>query len=89
MRLVLANVDGGVRDNLAWGGAWDVDLRDVLAPTVLWLGEDDYRCPLSHGRWYADQIAGSELIVLPSGGHIDVVDGHWPEVLARLVQLGR
>ena len=71
MRLVLADVDGGVRDNLAWGGAWDVDLRDVVAPTVLWFGEDDDRCPLSHGRWYADRIAGSELIVLPTGGHID------------------
>ena len=77
----------GRRDNLAWG--WDVDLRDVVAPTVLWFGEDDDRCPLSHGRWYADRIAGSELIVLPTGGHIEVVDGHWAEVLARLVQLGR
>jgi pimeloyl-ACP methyl ester carboxylesterase len=89
MRLVLANVDGGVRDNLAWGGAWDVDLRDVVAPTLLWFGEDDDRCPLLYGRWYADRIPGSELIVLPTGGHIDVVDGHWPEVLARLLQLGR
>ena len=88
MRLVVANVDGGVRDNLAWGGAWDVDLRDVVTPTVLWFGEDDDRCPLSHGRWYADRIAGSELIVLPTGGHIDVVDGHWPEVLAHLLRLG-
>ncbi len=89
MRLVLANVDGGVMDNLAWGGAWDIDLGDVVAPTMLWYGENDERCPLSHGRWYADRIAGSQLIVLPGAEHIDVVDGHWPDVLARLVQPGR
>ena len=89
MRLVLANVDGGVMDNLAWGGAWDIDLGDVVAPTMLWYGENDERCPLSHGRWYADRIIGSQMIVLPGAEHIDVVDGHWPDVFARLVQPGR
>jgi pimeloyl-ACP methyl ester carboxylesterase len=89
MRLVLANVDGGVMDNLAWGGAWDVDPHDVVAPTVLWYGETDDRCPPSYGRWYADRIAGSQLIVLAGAGHIDVVDGHWPEVLAGLLRIWR
>lgn len=86
VREVLANVDGGVRDNLAWGGAWDVDLHDVAAPTMLWYGEDDDRCPIAHGRWYSGRIAGSELIVLSGAQHMEVVDGHWPEVFARLIR---
>lgn len=84
MRVVMGRFDGGVRDNLAWGGAWDVDPRDVVAPSLLWFGEDDALCPPSHGRWYADRIDGSQLIVAPSRGHFDVIDAHWPEVFARL-----
>jgi pimeloyl-ACP methyl ester carboxylesterase len=86
MRLVLSNFDGGVMDNLAWGGTWDVDLRGVAAPSLLWFGEDDDHCPPSYGRWYADRIADSQLI-LTSGGHFDIIDAHWPEVLAGLLRI--
>jgi hypothetical protein len=34
-----------------------------------------------------DRIANSELMVVPDGGHIDVIDAHWPEVLAALLRL--
>jgi len=27
--------------------------------------------PPAHGRWYADRIAYSELVVIPDEGHID------------------
>ena len=88
MRLVLARVDGYVFDNLAWGGAWDVDPSDVAAPTVLSYGDADSHCPPdTHGRWYADRIAHSELVVFPGAGHLDVVDAHWPEVLAGLLRV--
>ena len=87
MRVVLATFDGYVFDNLAWGGEWDADPRDVVAPSLLWYGEVDEHCSLAHGRWYADRIAGSRLIVVPSEGHFDVIDAHWPEVLAGLLRI--
>jgi pimeloyl-ACP methyl ester carboxylesterase len=84
-RLVRANFRGYVFDNLAWGGSWDVDPRDVVAPALLWYGTVDEHCPAaSHGQWYADRIAGSRLVIVPSTGHFDVIDAHWPEVLAGL-----
>ncbi len=87
MRVVLDNLDGYVLDNLAWGGTWDVDPRDVVAPSLLWYGELDEGCPPAHGQWYADRIAGSQLIILPGRGHLDVCDAHWPEVLAGLLRI--
>ena len=87
MAVVLKNVDGYVFDNLAWGGKWDLDLRDVTAPTLMWYGAMDEQCPPTHGRWYADRIAGSKLVIFPTGGHFDVIDGHWPEVLAGLLRI--
>lgn len=84
---IIDRPDGYVLDNLAWGGAWDVDPADVVAPTVLWYGEHDRHCPPSHGRWYNDRIAGSQLVVLPGAGHLEVVDGHWPETLADVLDV--
>ncbi len=89
MRVVMANFDGGVMDNLAWGGRWDVDLGDVVAPSLLWFGEHDDNCPPAYGRWYADRIPGSQLVNDPTGGHVDIIDGHWPEVLAGLLRIQR
>lgn len=86
MRVVAGGLDGSTFDNIAWGARWDVDPRDVAAPTLLWYGEGDMKCPLDHGRWYADRIPGAELVVLP-GGHVDVIDGHWPEVLSGLLRI--
>lgn len=82
LAVVLNRLDGYVIDNLSWGGTWDIDPRDVTAPTVVWeAGRDGAR----HGRWYADRIAGSELVIFPDDGHLDVCDGHWPEVLAGIL----
>jgi pimeloyl-ACP methyl ester carboxylesterase len=86
MRAVLDNLDGYVCDNLAWGGAWDADPYKVAAPSLLWYGASDERCPPAHGRWYADRIARSRLIILPDG-HLDMVDAHWPEVLTGLLDV--
>jgi pimeloyl-ACP methyl ester carboxylesterase len=79
--------NGFAFDNLAWGATWDIDPRDVASPTLLWYGELDKPCPHPHGQWYADRIAGSELVILPGETHLDVVDGHWPEVLAGLLRI--
>ncbi|HEY8239262.1 MAG TPA: alpha/beta hydrolase [Candidatus Limnocylindrales bacterium] len=88
--IVQENVDGYIADNIAWGGPWDVDPRDVVAPTLLLFGSVDAHCSAEvHGRWYADRIAGSELVVVPTEGHFDAIDGHWPEVLAGLLRIWR
>jgi pimeloyl-ACP methyl ester carboxylesterase len=82
-----ANLDGYAFDNLAWGGPWDIDVSEVTVPTALWYGTGDSVCPLElYGRWYADRIRGARLIVLQSPGHVDTCEGHWPEVLAGLLQ---
>ena len=66
-------------------GTWT---RDVAAPALLFYGTVDARCPAErHGQWYADRIAGSELVVVPSAGHLDVIEGFWPEVLAGLLRI--
>jgi pimeloyl-ACP methyl ester carboxylesterase len=83
--VVLQNVDGSTFDNLAWGVRWDVDPRDVASPTLLWYGALDTPCPPAHAQWYADRIADADVVILPGEGHVDVIDGHWPEVLTRLL----
>ena len=87
MRVFLTNFDGMVFDNLAWGATWDIDPADVAAPTLLWYGESDLACPPAHGGWYADRIADARLVILPGERHLDVIDGHWPEVLAGLCSI--
>lgn len=84
MTLVLNCLDGYVNDNLAWGGTWDVDPADVAVPTVLWDADGD---GARHVRWYAERIAGSELVIFSGEGHLDVCDLHWPEVLAGLLRV--
>ena len=84
---VLANWAGYIDDNIAWGGEWDIDPREVAVPTLLWYGTQDTRCSHDgHGRWYADHIPSAELIVLPGAAHFEVIDGHWPEVFAGLLR---
>lgn len=84
MALVLDKLDGYVLDNLAWGGVWDVDPSDVVAPSLVWDADGEGG---RHGRWYADRMAGSELVIFPGEGHLDVCDSHWPEVLAGLLRV--
>jgi pimeloyl-ACP methyl ester carboxylesterase len=85
---VIDSPEGYVLDNLAWGGTWDVDPTDVVAPTLLWYSEDDRDCPASsHGHWYNERIDGSELVMVVGEGHVDVIDGHWPDVLAGLLHI--
>src|SRR5262245_13610107 len=83
---VLTKPDGYVDDNIAWGGSWDIEPSAVATPTLLLYGTEDTRCSHDgHGAWYARHIPGSELNVLPGAAHFEVIDGHWPEVLAGLL----
>lgn len=84
MAVVLHDVNGYVFDNLAWGGTWDVDPHDVAVPTAVWDADGQGG---RHGSWYAEQIAHSELTIYAGEGHLDVCDGHWPEVLTTLLRV--
>ncbi|MFB6394792.1 alpha/beta fold hydrolase [Polymorphospora lycopeni] len=86
MREVLEGTEGAVFDGLALGGAWDVDLHAIQAPTLLWYGDADDVCPVVYGRWYAERIANAELVVIPDEGHLAVGDSHRPEVLTALLR---
>ena len=89
LRTVEDSPHGFAFDNLAWGATWDIDPRDIVSPTLLWYGELDKPCPHAHGQWYADRIAGSELVILPGEGHLDVVDGTGPRSLPASSASGR
>ena len=51
----------------------EADLRDVLpritVPTLLLVGEEDVRSPLSVAEELHEQIPGSTLVVMPDVGH--------------------
>jgi hypothetical protein len=80
---VLGTLEGYVFDNLAWGGQWDVDRLDVTVPSIVF---DSDQTDV-HGSWYADGIQGADLVVWPGDYHLDVCDGHWPEVFASLLRI--
>jgi pimeloyl-ACP methyl ester carboxylesterase len=82
---LVAHPEGWAFDSLAWGGSWDVDPSEVAAPTALWYGDADFMSPPTNGQWYADRIAGSELVVLPGENHMQVCSDHWTEHLTGLL----
>lgn len=84
LRDALQTYDGYARDNVAWGAQWDIDPANVEVPTWLWYGETDRMVPSSHGQWYADQIAGSTLVIRPGNGHGSTIFGHFDDMLATL-----
>lgn len=80
----LRSYDGYARDNVSWGLAWDIDPGGVRVPTQLWYGAQDRDVPPAHGRWLADQIAGSRLTVRSGQDHGHVAFRFWDETFAAL-----
>jgi pimeloyl-ACP methyl ester carboxylesterase len=81
-RDALSSYDGFARDNVAWGGAWDIDPTQLAVPARLWYGDADRMVPASHGHWFAERIPQSTLVVRPGEGHLGMVFGHWDEILS-------
>jgi pimeloyl-ACP methyl ester carboxylesterase len=86
---VIERLDGCAFDNLAWGAVWDIDPAQVVAPTMLWYGDEDVICPPRFGQWYADRIAGAELVVHPGENHVQVASEHWTAQLTGLLDRWR
>ncbi|HEY8653474.1 MAG TPA: alpha/beta hydrolase [Dermatophilaceae bacterium] len=84
MREALMSYDGYARDNLAWGGDWDLDLAALESPTWLWYGDEDRLVPADHGRWLHQRIASSTLVIRPGCGHGRAVFPFWDDMLTTL-----
>lgn len=84
LREALTSYEGYARDNLVWGGDWDIDLAAVSSPTWLWYGEEDRMVPADHGRWLHERIAHSTLVIRPGCGHGRAVFPFWDDMLETL-----
>jgi pimeloyl-ACP methyl ester carboxylesterase len=86
LREATRRLDGYARDNVAWGGDWDIDVTAVTVPVRLYYGDDDRLVPPSHGRWLAERIPGSVLVTIPGAGHGTAAFGRWDDILPALVR---
>lgn len=84
LRDTLRSYDGCARDNVAWGGDWDIDPAELEVPTWLWFGDLDRMVPPSHGRWFADRIPNSTLVVRAGQAHGSTLFGYWDDMLTTL-----
>ncbi|GID28035.1 alpha/beta fold hydrolase [Paractinoplanes brasiliensis] len=83
---IVEGTEGVIFDGLAHGAGWDIDLQAVHAPVLLWYGGADESCPVTYGRWYAEQITRANLVVFSEEDHLAVGDSHRPEVLAAVLE---
>jgi pimeloyl-ACP methyl ester carboxylesterase len=65
-------------------GPWGFRLSDLpFVPVSIWHGGCDPIAPVSMGHYFHRQLAGSELIIDPSAGHLTMIKWHAAEILAR------
>jgi pimeloyl-ACP methyl ester carboxylesterase len=76
-------VMGGGWDNVAWVGAWDVDLDAIRAPVLLWYADEDLMAPLPDARWLEAHLQTSTLSVRHGEGHFGIFE-HMAEYLQAL-----
>jgi pimeloyl-ACP methyl ester carboxylesterase len=85
LQRALSPPDGFARDNVAWGGHWDIDVSAVTSPVDLFYGETDQMVPLHHGKTLAGLLPNATLTVLPGAGHGDTTFGTVDRLLPLLV----
>lgn len=64
-----SSADGWVDDVMSFSTDWGFRPEDIASPVLLWHGEDDVFAPVSHTRWLAERIPGSELVVERGAAH--------------------
>ncbi|MFD3655026.1 alpha/beta fold hydrolase [Streptomyces sp. NPDC058620] len=64
-----SSADGWVDDVMSFSTDWGFSPGDIASPVLLWHGEDDVFAPVSHTRWLAERIPGSELVVERGAAH--------------------
>jgi pimeloyl-ACP methyl ester carboxylesterase len=70
-------------DNVAWVGPWELDVRTIDRPVLLWYGEEDRLCPPAHGVWLRDNLPNAELVLRAGEGHLGFLE-HTAEMLIAL-----
>ncbi|BFU47410.1 alpha/beta hydrolase [Krasilnikovia sp. MM14-A1004] len=84
LREALNSTDGYARDNVAWGGRWDIDISAIGCPVRLYYGDQDRLVPATHGRWLAERIPHATLVEYPGCGHGTTSFGFWDAIFAAL-----
>jgi pimeloyl-ACP methyl ester carboxylesterase len=88
LREALARFDGYARDNVAWGGDWDIDVTAIGCPVRLYYGDQDRLVPPAHGRWLSERIPSATLVTLPGAGHGTASFGYWDDIFADITACG-
>ncbi|WP_203725558.1 alpha/beta fold hydrolase [Paractinoplanes durhamensis] len=86
LREALTRPDGYARDNVAWGGDWDIDVTAVTCPVRLYYGGDDRLVPAAHGHWLADRLPLATMVLYPAAGHGTTSFAYWDEVLRAVTE---
>jgi pimeloyl-ACP methyl ester carboxylesterase len=76
-------VQGCAWDNVAWVGAWDIELDQVQCPVLLWYGEEDLFVSPAEGEWLTQNLKNAHLVRRASEGHLGLID-HLADVLGAL-----
>jgi len=67
---------------------WGFPLNNISdVPVSIWHGKCDRIAPISMGHYFQRHIAGSELTIDPSAGHVTTLKRHAAEILSRFHQL--
>lgn len=75
---------GLVTDISLLGRHWGFELCQIQGVSVsIWQGGCDRIAPPSTGRYFHQEIAGSEYHFDPAAGHVTMIKWHAPEILAR------
>jgi len=72
-----------IDDDLAYVTPWGFDPRAIGVPVLLLHGASDRVAPPAHAEWLARAIPGVELRMMPSEGHVSVLN-HADDALAWL-----
>lgn len=75
---------GYVHDALCQVLPWEIDVSRIRAATWLVYGDADTNVPPAHGEWYAGQVPGAVLTVLPGVDHPGTIGPSYPAMLSFL-----
>lgn len=84
VRGALVTTEGYLRDAAVSFRDWEIRPERVSVPTRLWYGGLDANVAPRDGRWLADHIAQSTLVLRADSGHLGTLWDHWDDILTSL-----